>query len=209
MLLHPNRHPSPSGAWHRCSSAPRLVLIAALGAWWLLRPADKSSPARHAAHSIAVLPFVDMSQTKDQAYLADGLSEEILNRLAQSRDLRVIARTSSFALRDPALDVAEIARRLQVTHVLEGSVRKSGDTVRVTAQLIAASDSSHVWSETFDRRIQDLLAVQDEIAGAVAYGTADHAFRRLRDSTGTRKPRGLREVPAGGVLLLPTRARRH
>ena len=144
------------------------VLIAVLAVWWFLRPTDTSSPARHAAHSIAVLPFVDMSQTRDQAYLADGLSEEILNRLAQSRDLRVIARTSSFALRDPALDVAEIARRLQVTHVLEGSVRKSGDTVRVTAQLIAASDSSHVWSETFDRRIQDLLAVQDEIAVAVA-----------------------------------------
>ncbi len=159
------------------------VLVAALVAWWLVRPENNSSPVRHATHSIAVLPFVDMSQTGDQAYLADGITEEILNRLAQSEDLRVIARTSSFALRDSGLDVAEIARRLQVTHVLEGSIRKSGDTVRITAQLIAASDSSHVWSDTFDRRIPDLLAVQDEVAIAVATAleitlSGDHATPR-------------------------------
>jgi len=148
------------------------ALVAVLGAWWYLQPGRETSTPPKAPHSIAVLPFVDMSQAKDQAYLADGISEEILNRLAQSRDVRVIARTSSFALRDPALDVAEIAHRLQVSHVLEGSVRKSGDTVRITAQLIAASDSSHVWSATYDRDFSDLFAVQDEIAGAVASALA-------------------------------------
>jgi TolB-like protein/DNA-binding winged helix-turn-helix (wHTH) protein/predicted negative regulator of RcsB-dependent stress response len=125
-------------------------------------------PAIAAAHSIAVLPFVDMSEGHDQGYLSDGISEEILNRLAQSGELRVIARTSSFALRDRSLGVAEIARKLNVTHVLEGSVRKAGDRIRVTAQLIAASDSSHVWSDTFDRGLDDVFSVQDEIARSVA-----------------------------------------
>ncbi len=128
----------------------------------------KPSPAATTVNSIAVLPFVDMSPGKDQGYLADGISEEILNRLAQAKNLRVIARTSSFALRDPTLAVEEIAKRLNVTHVLEGSVRKSDNQIRITAQLIAASDSSHVWSETFDRGLDDVFSVQDEIATSVA-----------------------------------------
>jgi TolB-like protein/Tfp pilus assembly protein PilF len=124
-------------------------------------------PAVPAANSIAVLPFVDMSEGHDQGYFSDGIAEEILNRLAQSGELRVIARTSSFSLRDPSLDVAEIARKLNVTHVLEGSVRKAGDRIRVTAQLIAASDSSHLWSDTYDRGLDDVFSVQDEIARSV------------------------------------------
>jgi len=121
-----------------------------------------------AVHSIVVLPFLDMSAEKDQGYFADGMAEEILNRLAQSRDLRVIARTSSFALRDKTLDVPQIAARLNVGYVLEGSVRRSGERVRVTAQLIDASTNAHVWSETYDRNLGDALAVQDSIAAAVA-----------------------------------------
>jgi TolB-like protein/Tfp pilus assembly protein PilF len=120
------------------------------------------------AASIAVLPFDDMSELQDQAYLADGFAEEILDRLNQQTKLRVIARTSSFSLRGKDLDVAEIARKLQVTHVLEGSVRRSGDRLRVTAQLISTADSSHLWSSTFERKLGDLFAVQDEIATAVA-----------------------------------------
>lgn len=136
-------------------------------------PADLPPPsAETTVNSIAVLPFVDMSAGKDQGYLADGISEEILNRLAQAENLRVIARTSSFALRDPKLAVEEIAKRLNVTHVLEGSVRKSDNQFRITAQLISASDSSHVWSETFDRGLGDLFAVQDEIAAAVTTALA-------------------------------------
>ena len=117
--------------------------------------------------SIAVLPFVDMSQGKDQEYFSDGLSEELLNQLAQIPQLRVIARTSSFAFKGKDVGVAEIARVLKVGHVLEGSVRKSGDTLRITAQLIRTSDSSHLWSQTYDRSLIDVFKVQDEISREV------------------------------------------
>ena len=108
-----------------------------------------------------------MSQSKDQEYFSDGLSEELLNLLAQIPQLRVIARTSSFAFKGKEVGVAEIAKTLNVAHVLEGSVRKSGDTLRITAQLIRTADSSHLWSETYDRQLTDVFKVQDEIAAAV------------------------------------------
>jgi TolB-like protein len=117
--------------------------------------------------SIAVLPFVNMSSDKEQEYFSDGLSEELLNLLAQVPRLRVIARTSSFSFKGKEADIAEIAEKLHVAHVLEGSVRKSGDTLRITAQLIRAADSSHLWSQTYDRPMTDVFKVQDEIAGAV------------------------------------------
>lgn len=126
--------------------------------------------------SIAVLPFVDMSEGHDHGYLADGIAEEILNRLAQSKDLRVISRTSSFAFRGRQLDVREIAAKLDVDHVLEGSVRRSGDRIRITAQLIAAADNAHVWSETLEREFGSTFKVQDEIAASVA--TALHVTLR-------------------------------
>jgi len=129
---------------------------------------DAASAAPAASdNSIAVLPFVDMSQTKDQEYFSDGLSEELLNLLAQVPQLRVIARTSSFAFKGKEVGVAEISKTLNVANVLEGSVRKSGDTLRITAQLIRTADSSHLWSETYDRQLTDVFKVQDEIAGAV------------------------------------------
>jgi TolB-like protein/Tfp pilus assembly protein PilF len=118
-------------------------------------------------NSIAVLPFVDMSQTKDQEYFSDGLSEELLNQLAQVPQLRVIARTSSFSFKGKEVGIAEIARILKVAHVLEGSVRKSGSTLRITAQLIRTSDSSHLWSQTYDRSLDDVFKVQDEISREV------------------------------------------
>ena len=108
-----------------------------------------------------------MSADKEQEYFADGISEELLNLLAQVPELRVIARTSSFSFKGKDVDIAEIARRLNVANVLEGSVRKSGDTMRITAQLVRASDSSHLWSQTYDRPMTDIFAVQDEIAAAV------------------------------------------
>jgi TolB-like protein/Flp pilus assembly protein TadD len=117
--------------------------------------------------SVAVLPFVDMSAGKDQEYFADGISEELLNLLAKVPQLRVIARTSSFSFKGKEVDITEIAQKLNVANVLEGSVRKSGDTLRITAQLIRASDSSHLWSQTYDRKLTDVFAVQDEIAAAV------------------------------------------
>jgi TolB-like protein/tetratricopeptide (TPR) repeat protein len=136
-------------------------------------PATSATPDAASAtpaasdNSIAVLPFVDMSQTKDQEYFSDGLSEELLNLLAQVPQLRVIARTSSFAFKGKEVGVAEISKTLNVANVLEGSVRKSGDTLRITAQLIRTADSSHLWSETYDRQLTDVFKVQDEIAGAV------------------------------------------
>ncbi len=117
--------------------------------------------------SVAVLPFVDMSAGKDQEYFADGISEELLNLLAKVPQLRVIARTSSFSFKGKEADIAEIAQKLKVANVLEGSVRKSGDKLRITAQLIRASDSSHLWSQTYDRTMTDVFTVQDEIAAAV------------------------------------------
>jgi adenylate cyclase len=119
------------------------------------------------AKSIAVLPFVNMSSDKEQEYFSDGLSEELLNQLAQIPQLRVIARTSSFSFKGKEVDVATIARTLNVANVLEGSVRKSANTLRVTAQLIRASDSSHLWSQTYDRDLSDVFKVQDEIADKV------------------------------------------
>ena len=117
--------------------------------------------------TIAVLPFVDLSPTQDQEYFSDGLSEELLNLLAQIPDLRVASRTSSFAFKGQNVQIAEVAEALSVGHVLEGSVRMAGDRVRVTAQLIKASDGYHVWSENFERELDDILHVQDEIAAQV------------------------------------------
>jgi TolB-like protein/Tfp pilus assembly protein PilF len=118
--------------------------------------------------SIAVLPFVNMSNDKDNDYFSDGLSEELLNVLANVQGLRVIARTSSFSFRGKDVTIGDVARTLNVDHVLEGSVRKSGNRVRITTQLIRASDSSHLWSQTYDRDLNDIFAVQDEISSEVA-----------------------------------------
>jgi len=125
------------------------------------------APGHASDASIAVLPFVNMSSDKEQEYFSDGLSEELLNLLAQLPQLRVIARTSSFSFRGKEADVATIAKALNVANVLEGSVRKSGNTLRITAQLIRAIDSSHLWSQTYDRELTDVFKVQDEIASEV------------------------------------------
>jgi len=135
-------------------------------------PAAAMLPQEPAAdeRSIAVLPFANLSEDKANEYFADGLSDELLNLLSRVAGLRVVARTSSFSFKGRTASAAEIARELKVTHLLEGSVRRSGSRVRITAQLIRASDSSHVWSQSFDRDLSDIFAVQDEIAAAVARG---------------------------------------
>ena len=128
-----------------------------------------ASPGAHDARpSLAVLPFVDLSQAKDQEYLGDGLAEEIINQLAQLPALRLVGRTSSFSFKGKDDDLRTIGSKLGVAHLLEGSVRKSGDRIRITAQLVAASDSSQLWSKTYDRNLTDVFAVQDEIARDVA-----------------------------------------
>jgi TolB-like protein len=118
--------------------------------------------------SIAVLPFANLSGDKEQEYFSDGLAEEIINALAQLPGLKVIARTSAFAFKGQNTDIRRIAETLGVANILEGSVRRSGNRIRVTAQLIAASDGTHMWSERFDRELADVFAVQDEISAAIS-----------------------------------------
>lgn len=118
--------------------------------------------------SIAVLPFVNLSSDPEQEYFSDGISEELLNVLAQIPELRVAARTSSFQFKGDNRDIGEIAQLLKVGHVLEGSVRKAGTRLRITAQLIEAEDGFHLWSETYDRELEDVFAIQDDISQAIA-----------------------------------------
>lgn len=150
------------------------IIIAALAIAVAFFVTDKfywSGPAkvdtRHTA-SIAVLPFVPLSSGQDDGYFADGLTEEILNALAQLPNLRVTARTSSFYFKDRNLPVDEIAARLKVAHIVEGSVRRDGDRLRITSQLIRASDGSHLWSQTYDETLSDIFAVQQDIAEKIA-----------------------------------------
>ena len=117
--------------------------------------------------SIAVLAFTDMSPQKDQEYFSDGISEEILNLLTKVPDLMVISRTSSFSYKGREVNIKTIGKELNVTHILEGSIRKSGNTFRITAQLIDAITGTHIWSETFDRSMEDIFMIQDEIAKRV------------------------------------------
>jgi TolB-like protein/Flp pilus assembly protein TadD len=118
-------------------------------------------------NSLAVLPFVNMSSDPEQEYFSDGLSEELLNLLARIPELRVAARTSSFSFKGEKIEIPVVAERLNVSYVLEGSVRKGGNQIRITAQLIRGNDGYHLWSETYDRTLDDIFTVQDEIASAV------------------------------------------
>lgn len=158
-----------------------VVLLVVVGSgWWLLdvyppnaavaeaEPVPAVAASAAPANAIAVLPFDDLSPAADQGYLADGLAEELLDRLARNPGLQVAARTSSFALRGRATDVREIGRLLNVRWVLEGSLRRAEGRVRVTAQLIDAGSGFHVWSQPYDHSADDLFALQDQIAEAIA-----------------------------------------
>jgi TolB-like protein len=117
--------------------------------------------------SVAVLPFLDLTENKDQEYFADGMSEELIDMLSQVPELHIPARTSSFYFKGKQASLHDIAESLRVSHVLEGSVRKSGSTIRVTAQLIRVDTGFHVWSKSYDRPLDDMFKVQDEIAQSV------------------------------------------
>ena len=134
------------------------VILFAYDKWWMPEPPDRS---------IAVLPFVNMSGDPEQEYFSDGIAEDILNLLAQVPDLPVISRSSAFSFKGQNLDVPTIAAKLNVAHVLEGSVRKSGDRLRIVAQLIEVKTDTHLWSDSYDRELQGVFAIQDEIAAAV------------------------------------------
>jgi adenylate cyclase len=151
-----------------------VVLGVGLGAGWFLRPMSPpaSPPAAHTAdaataRSIAVLPFVNMSDDAANEFFADGISEELLNVLVRVDGIGVASRTSSFAYKGRELGAAAIASELGVSHILEGSVRKAGNQVRITAQLIDAVNDRHLWSETYDRELTDIFEIQDEIANAI------------------------------------------
>jgi TolB-like protein len=163
---------SPSSARRRrrwMLWVPGVLVAAALiagAAVYFTRIEHASAPAA-LEKSIAVLPFTDMSQAHDQEFFADGMAEQILDLLAKIPSLKVIARTSSFQFKGKSEDVRVVGEKLSVATLLEGSVRKSGDRLRVTAQLIRTADGSHLWSEVYDRQVSDVFRTQDEIAGAV------------------------------------------
>jgi len=136
-------------------------------------------------NSIAVLPFADLSEDSSQGYFSDGIAEELLNVLAKVEGLHVAARTSSFAFREPNTDIREIGRLLNVSTVLEGSIRKAGDRIRMTAQLINVEDGYHIWSESYDRKLDDVFAIQDEIASAIATALVG-SFSGLEQATASR-----------------------
>jgi TolB-like protein/Flp pilus assembly protein TadD len=145
-------------------------LAVALGVHFWSQSHRAAQPAAAVAitdKSVAVLPFVDMSEKKDQEYFSDGLSEELIDLLTKIPNLQVPARTSSFYFKGKQATVADIAKALSVSHVLEGSVRKSGNKLRITAQLIRVDNGYHLWSETYDRELDDIFKIQDEIAAAV------------------------------------------
>jgi serine/threonine protein kinase/Tfp pilus assembly protein PilF len=150
----------------------RVGIIAAFGLLVFIAALLGIGKMKGSAHaitpSIAVLPFADMSPQKDQEYFSDGLAEQLLDDLAKTSGLRVIARTSSFQFKGKNEDLRVIGKKLDVANILEGSVRKEGNKLRITAQLIQASDGSHLWSDTYDRQLTDIFAVQDDIARSVS-----------------------------------------
>ena len=164
---------------------------------------DVSDAIRHvgersadAAPSIAVLPFANLSADPEQEYFSDGLADDIINALVKIRGLKVIARTSAFAFKGQHTDVRKIADTLGVANVLEGSVRRSGNRIRVTAQLVTAADGSHLWSERYDRQLADVFEVQDEIAAAIA-----DALRLALAPPEDRSPHHTPNIPAYEALL--------
>ena len=156
---------------HWSVGAAIVLALAIAATWWSSRTQETGQPSISSSASptsIAVLPFEDMSPEGDQEYFADGLSEEVLNLLAQIPELQVIARTSSFSFKGEHPDIQTIARKLNVANILEGSVRKDGDRIRITAQLVDTSNSIHLWSKTYDRTVGNVFAVQSDIASSVA-----------------------------------------
>jgi TolB-like protein/tetratricopeptide (TPR) repeat protein len=161
-----HRAPARSRRWIAACAVAAVLAVSGVAYWQVHRPVGAG--ARIASDtSIAVLPFLDMSEKKDQEYFSDGLADELLDLLAKIPQLQVIARTSSFHFKGKSDDIATIARVLNVANILEGSVRKSGNHVRITTQLIRAATGVHLWSETYDREMVDIFKVQDEIAAAV------------------------------------------
>ena len=175
----------------------RFVANGRVGQGQASAPASKERPAAPADLSIAVLPFVNMSADAEQEYFSDGLTEELLNQLAQMKELRVIGRTSCFAFKGKNEDLRVIGQKLDVAHILEGSVRKAGNRLRITAQLVKCADHTHLWSQTYDRQLDDVFAIQDDVARAVA----DALKITLGVGAQTHAPGGTRNVEAYDLYL--------
>ena len=165
------------------------VILFAYDKWWMQGPPEKS---------IAVLPFENMSGDPGQEYFSDGLAEELLNLLARIPELRVTSRSSAFFYKGKKFKIADVGRELNVGHILEGSVRRSGDTVRITAQLIDVTTDAHLWSQTWDRTFDDIFVIQDEIAEAVVDA--------LKISLLGDTPRALETTPEAYALYLQSRS---
>jgi TolB-like protein/Flp pilus assembly protein TadD len=153
--------------------------------------APVSPAAQAASKSIAVLPFVNMSADPENEYFTDGIAEEIINALSKIQALRVASRTSAFAFKGKSEDIGEIGRKLKVATVLEGSVRKAGNRLRVTAQLVNVTDGYHLWSERYDRQLEDVFAIQDEIAGNIV--------KALRVVLSEEEQRAIEKTPTENV----------
>src|SRR5919201_6114434 len=149
-----------------------LLIVLALG-WYFygqpsFRKGDVTTPAIADKNSIAVLPFANMSGKTEEDYFSDGMTEELLNVLAKVPQLKVVARTSVFQFKEKGGDIREIGRKLGVTNIIEGSIRRDGPDVRITAQLVRVADGFHIWSETYDRKLESVFALQDQIARRIA-----------------------------------------
>ena len=158
--------PTGSVAW-KIATFISVIIILAFVVFYVTSTRKRSTVQIEFGKSIAVLPFVDMSPQKDQEYFCDGITEEIINSLTHLEGLKVIARTSTFAFKGKNEDIREIGKKLDVETLLEGSVRKDGNRLRITAQLVKVEDGTHLWSERYDREMEDVFAIQDEISLAI------------------------------------------
>jgi len=201
----PVRTPSKQRVqWKTIASALVLVLLfGGSGAWYyryLRVPAPEAAPDASVLSlpkgpSIAVLPFTNLSGDSDQEYFSDGLSEDIITELARARELHVLARNTTFQFKGQAVDIQAVGRQLGVQYVLEGSVRRSGDQLRITAQLIDVASGAHLWAERYDRKISDIFALQDEITsrivGSIATGSGGVMVASARRSAARKPPESL------------------
>lgn len=188
----------PASRARRTDRAIIVVLLVAVAYFiadkFFIGPKEQAEIGR----SIAVLPFVNMSSDPEQDYFSDGISGEILNLLAKVHQLRVVSRSSSFAYRGDDINIPEVGKALNVDYVLEGSVRKAGDSIRITAQLIEAATDKHIWSDTYDRKLVDVFAIQDEVSA--------HIIDQLKIELTGEAPRAYRTDPATYALFLRAKA---
>ncbi len=168
-----------------------VLLLLGIGAWALWDSRLATVPGFAGVPAIAVLPFENLSGDPEQEYFVDGMAEDLITRLSSSQFLRVIARNSSFVYKGRAVDVKQVSQELSVRYVVEGSVRKSGDRVRISAQLIDATTGLHVWASTYDRELRDVFALQDEISQTIAVSIRPEVVASEQERVMRRNPQSL------------------